>query len=89
MNGDQILQELNQLDLSYADIAKAMNISRVTVSLVANRKGHSRRIARALAIALDKPVEEVFPDRPKYHHRPDPAQRLRLLAAVRDAADAA
>ncbi len=89
MNGQQIHQALKSNGITYTDIAKASGVAISTVSLVANGKSSSRRVALALAAALDKPIETVFPDRPHYHKQADPAERERRLAAVRDAVSAA
>ncbi|MCU7878331.1 MAG: helix-turn-helix domain-containing protein [Candidatus Thiodiazotropha sp. (ex Lucinoma borealis)] len=66
MNGDQILHFLRAFGLTFTDIAQALGVTPQHVGQVAHRKGDSTRIAKALAIALNKPVEEVFPDRPQY-----------------------
>ncbi|MCU7842169.1 MAG: DNA-binding protein [Candidatus Thiodiazotropha sp. (ex Troendleina suluensis)] len=84
MNGHQILQELKSIGLNFTDIAKALKVSPSAVSITVHRKGDSLRIAKALSIALNRPIEEVFPDRPQYHCHPDPAKRQQLLDAVRE-----
>ncbi|MES9925967.1 MAG: hypothetical protein ABW152_17950 [Candidatus Thiodiazotropha endolucinida] len=84
MNSEQILQQLNAHGLSFTDIAKALKVSPAAVSMVARRRGDSNRIAKALSIALNKSVEETFPDRPQYHCHPDPKKRKKLLDAVRE-----
>ncbi|MBV2125759.1 MAG: XRE family transcriptional regulator [Candidatus Thiodiazotropha sp. (ex Ctena orbiculata)] len=83
MNSDQILQQLNSHGLSFTDIAKALKVSTAAVSMVAHRKGCSLRIAKAFSIALNKPVEKIFPDCPQYHCHPDPKKRQQRLDAVR------
>ncbi|MCU7842163.1 MAG: helix-turn-helix domain-containing protein [Candidatus Thiodiazotropha sp. (ex Troendleina suluensis)] len=84
MNGDQILHLLKAIGLNFTDIAQALGVTPQHVGQVAHRKGDSIRIAKALSIALNRPVEEVFPDRPQYHCHPDPAKRQQLLDAVRE-----
>ncbi|MCU7934142.1 MAG: hypothetical protein KZQ99_04585 [Candidatus Thiodiazotropha sp. (ex Dulcina madagascariensis)] len=84
MIGLEILQHLNRRGISFTDIANALKITPAAVSQVAHRKSDSKRIARALCIALNKPMEEVFPDRPQYHYHPNPKKRQQLLDAVRD-----
>ncbi|MEW8049282.1 MAG: helix-turn-helix domain-containing protein [Candidatus Thiodiazotropha sp.] len=84
MNGSQILQELKSYGITFTDIANALGVRASTVSLVANRKSDSKRIAKAFSIALNKPVEDIFPDRPQYYRHSDPKKRKQLLDAVRE-----
>ena len=44
------------------DIARQLGVSRVTVSIVITGKGKSMRIQRAIAAALNKKYEELWPD---------------------------
>lgn len=46
-----------------ADIAAACHVSPATVSQVVSRTGKSEKVERAIAAALNLPVEDVFPDR--------------------------
>ncbi|MEW8494262.1 MAG: helix-turn-helix domain-containing protein [Candidatus Thiodiazotropha taylori] len=84
MNGNQILLCLKKAGISFTDIAKIQSVTPQAVSAVAHRKGDSGPIARAIATALGKPIEDVFPDRPQYHYCPDPKRRKALLDAVRE-----
>lgn len=83
MNGDQILQSLKAIGLNFTDIADALGVTPQHVGQVAHRKGYSLRIAKAFSIALNKPVEKIFPDCPQYHCHPDPKKRQQRLDAVR------
>ena len=47
------------------DIAKKLGLSRVTISIVITGKGKSRRVQKAIALALDMPVEELWPENDK------------------------
>jgi transcriptional regulator with XRE-family HTH domain len=84
VNGKQILQSLKLCDLSFTDIANALEVTPATISMVAHRRSDSRRIAEALAMAIGKPIEKVFPDRPQYHRHIDQAERQRRLDAIRE-----
>jgi orotate phosphoribosyltransferase-like protein len=47
--------------LTVASIGRSLNVSRQTVSLVIEGKGTSRRVAEAVAAAIELPLEVVFP----------------------------
>ena len=47
--------------LTVAGIARSLGLTRQTVSLVIEGKGSSRRVAEAVAAAIELPVEVVFP----------------------------
>ncbi len=44
------------------DIARKLGISRVTVAVVLNGHGKSRRVQKAIADALERPVSELWPE---------------------------
>jgi DNA-binding XRE family transcriptional regulator len=52
---------LMRVGLTAADIARELGVSRQTVSLVLRDKVQSRRIQTAIANAIGKPVEHLFP----------------------------
>ena len=85
MNGDEIRLSLKDLDISFTDIAKALEVTPQSVSAVAHRKGDSASIAKAICIALGKPVEEVFEDRPQYQRHVDTKERKRRLDKIQRA----
>ena len=49
-------------------IAEALKVKPASVSAVINNTSDSKRIAKAIAVTLDMKIEEVFPDKPQYHH---------------------
>lgn len=89
LTGDQILQQLNEAHLTFSDIARLLNVTPQHVWGVAHRARCSRRIAKALAIALGKPFAEVFSDQPQYHKHADQAARAQHIQAAREALTAA
>ncbi|MEJ1353122.1 MAG: helix-turn-helix domain-containing protein [Candidatus Sedimenticola sp. (ex Thyasira tokunagai)] len=85
MKGKQILQSLKTEGLTFTDIANTLGVSPVAISNVAHRKTDSARIASALALAIGKPVDKIFPDKPTYHRKPiDPKQREQRINALRE-----
>lgn len=92
LTGDEILQNLRTVQLSYSDIARFLNVTPQHVRMVAHRERSSKRIAKALTIAIGKPFTEVFSDQPQYHtQRPivDPEARAKRIRAAREALAAA
>ena len=76
MKPDEILQELQARGLSYSAIAELLGVGRSHVRKVVHREDFSRRVALAVAAAIELTVGEVFPDVPKYT-KPTPAERRR------------
>lgn len=66
MTHDQIKKALADKGYSLSAAANAMDRSYLQLYTTTTRKGKSRYVANALAILLDKPVSELFPDRPEY-----------------------
>ncbi|WP_434777654.1 helix-turn-helix domain-containing protein [Neisseria sp. Ec49-e6-T10] len=61
MNPDQIYQALSEKNLNATCIAKALSVRPQTVAnLIREGKG-SKRIAKAIAIALEESIDVVFP----------------------------
>lgn len=95
LTGKQILQGLNDKQLTFTDIARLLGVTPQHVHNVAHRKAHSSRIAKALAIAIGSPFEAVFDDQPQYHQqyrqRPvsDPVARAKNHQAAQKALAAA
>ncbi|MEJ1496353.1 MAG: helix-turn-helix domain-containing protein [Candidatus Sedimenticola sp. (ex Thyasira tokunagai)] len=84
MNGQQILTALKSDGLSFTDIGRAIGVSRGHVRGVAHRTHDSIRVAQALALAIGKPVDKVFPDKPTYHRKPiDPKQREQRINEIK------
>lgn len=61
MNHKEIKKLLKERNLTMVDIANKLGVSRTSVSLVIYRRSVSARIRLAIAKAIGKPVEEVFP----------------------------
>lgn len=66
MTHDQIKQALADKGYSLAAAAKTMDRSYLQLYTTTTRKAKSRYVATALAILLDKPVLDVFPEYPEY-----------------------
>jgi len=64
MHAIQIKIALIRKGISQADIAKAAGVSRQMVGLVLKRKAVSAYVMRAIAKALGKTVDQVFPTEP-------------------------
>ena len=67
MLSKQIKTELEANSFSFALIAEALDVTPAVVSRVASRGASSIRIAKAIAAAIGKPIEQVFPDVTAYH----------------------
>ncbi len=55
--------ELRLRGQSLASVARQLDVTQSTVSMVSKGKNRSRRIERALANALETTPEQLFPDR--------------------------
>jgi len=86
MDTDQIKKELAAKGFDFSMVANALDKSPSLVSKVAARKARSRMVAEALAKAIQRPIEEVFPDVPAYHSKAVSAaekqKKQRELAAL-------
>lgn len=67
MNKDQIYQLLNQNKLNATMIARALNVSPVSVQRVIAEGSGSERIANVIAKMCDKELFEMFPYYQKKH----------------------
>lgn len=63
----EINNGLSLKGVNAAMIAEALKVKPASVSQVISRHSDSKRIATAIAKILEKPVEDVFPDKPQYH----------------------
>ena len=63
MDSEKIKIELfkRRNKVTMASIARDLGCTHAAVSLVIDRKSTSRRIQEAVAAAIERPVEEVFP----------------------------
>lgn len=94
MDAERIRHLLLKRGYNFARIAKLLDLSGPHVSLVVRRLRHNHRVAIAIATALEKPVDHVFPDVPMYHGpiRTDEerdqelAQRLQAQGVLRKSA---
>lgn len=48
-----------------ADICRELNVKPSTVSLIVSGKKKSSRVRKAIAVALGKRVEDLWPERPR------------------------
>ena len=56
-----IKDALRRQGVTLADVAKSLNISAASVSIVLTGERRSRRVAEHVAMVLDSTVEELFP----------------------------
>jgi hypothetical protein len=82
MNYEEIKSALDERGYNVSAAAEVLGKSRTMLTLVAQRKETSRKVAVALAVLIDRPIEEVFPDVPAYHEDPK-AERKRKVAEGR------
>ena len=83
MTYEEIKQELDKQGYNISTAAEVLGKSRTMLTLVAKRKETSRKVAIALAVLIDRTIEEVFPDKPEYHEDPL-AKRQKKIAAGRE-----
>lgn len=67
MDKNQIKKGLAEKGYDFSMLAAVISRSPSLLSKVAGRKARSLPVAQAIAKALDKTVEEVFPDVSAYH----------------------
>lgn len=85
ITGHEIRKLLKAQGLTFTDIARMLKVTVPHVWQVAHRKRESARVGQALAVALGKPVIEVFPDQPDYTRpveRIDPKTREKSIKKV-------
>ncbi|AGI35955.1 helix-turn-helix domain-containing protein [Mannheimia haemolytica] len=61
MNQQEIYQALKSKNLNASMIAEALGVSSQAVSNAIKQGKSSKRIAKAIAIAIEQPLEKVFP----------------------------
>jgi len=66
LNNEQIKKALQEQGMSIGLVAKAIGVTTPTVSATIARKGTSKKCAKAICLAINKPIEDVFSDQPKY-----------------------
>ena len=66
MNHQQIKKALNDKGLTFAALASATGRHYQSLTAVSSRTSQSKPAALIISAALGLPVEEVFPDIPKY-----------------------
>lgn len=64
MTSEEIKLELfkRRRDITMAGIARNLGVTRQAVQVVVDRRQTSQRIAAAVAAAIERPLEEVFPE---------------------------
>lgn len=87
MDSNKIKKELAQRGFDFSMLAKALGKSPSLISKVASRKARSQSVALAIAKALGRPIDEVFPDVESYHGpaiatKQDREQKERELVAL-------
>lgn len=68
MNYETIKTELTNKGYSMSMIAAALDCSPVNVQQVCKGMNNSYRVAKAVSVVLEKPIEEIFPGNVSYHH---------------------
>lgn len=63
MHHEDIKCELRKRKSSLARLSRELGIDPSTVTMVSQRRHKSSRVEHAIALFLEKPVWEVFPDR--------------------------
>lgn len=76
MNAQQIKEALHNKQTNCSVIAEACDVSATQVSRVINRKTISFKVAKAICVALGKPMTVVFPDVDNYQQKPQHICRL-------------
>jgi Helix-turn-helix. len=62
MTPQEITKAINKAGFDQGAIASALNCSPSLISKIINRKAISMRVARAIALTIERPLLEVFPD---------------------------
>lgn len=73
MDQEEIYQALKSKGLNTSILAEALDVSIQAVSSAIKKGKGSQRIANAISIAIDKPLEQVFP----YYARKQEKQEIR------------
>ncbi|MDZ4185773.1 MAG: helix-turn-helix domain-containing protein [Desulfuromonadales bacterium] len=63
MNSNEIKGHLTIVGCRLVDIADELSVAEQLIGRVMRREATSDRVQRAIAARLNKPVEDVFPDR--------------------------
>lgn len=77
MTFEEIQEALKNKDILFSDIAEACEVTRPHVSLIAKGNSTSHKVAQAICLALDMPINQVFgtkydnPGRKTGKHRVD------------------
>ncbi|OOF65190.1 DNA-binding protein [Rodentibacter pneumotropicus] len=69
MTPNDIYQALKNRNLNVAMIAESLGVSNQAVSNVIKQGKNSQRIAKAISIAIDQPLDHVFPYYAKSQHK--------------------
>ena len=81
MNYNQIHEALKEKGLSWITAAEAIGCTHQHVMNVCSRRAESIRVAKSIAVLIDKNVAQVFPDVPRYQEDKKAARRARLEQA--------
>lgn len=77
MDKEEIKASLRKHGCSFMTIATVLGKHHLSIARVASRTTTSKPIATAIAKAVDRPIEKVFPDKPEYHPGYDPKKVAR------------
>ncbi len=67
MTYEEIHKTLNGEGFTWASAAESIECKESQLIAVSARKSSSKPVAQRLSALLERSVEEVFPDKPKYH----------------------
>lgn len=83
MNASEILISLKAKNINYTVIAEAIGVSSGHVRNVAARIFTSREVAEAIAVALEKPFLDVFPEYAEKQPQIKKAKRKQAVDSLR------
>ncbi|EFA28908.1 MULTISPECIES: hypothetical protein [Haemophilus] len=69
MSPNEIYQALKIKNLNVAMIAESLGVSNQAVSTVIKQGKSSQRIAKAICLAIEKPLDQVFPHYAKHQQK--------------------
>jgi transcriptional regulator with XRE-family HTH domain len=81
----RIQELLSEKNILLADIADALKVSRTHVSLIARGESTSNRVANAIALSLDLPINQIFGDKYERNHNPSEraTRKQQVIKAIR------
>lgn len=78
MNYKQIHNALKDKGLSWLAAAEAIGCTYQHLLNICARRAQSLRVAKAISVLIETPVEEVFPDVPRYQEDRKAERKMRV-----------